>query len=243
MGHDTEADALAAAVAFGDAKIVRSAIASGVDVNLVGRNGVPPLVLAAAKGLQELVVLLLDAGADPKLADRNGGMTALHAAAMHGLSDACAKLLERGADVNAAFGSPPITPLSLAFRRGQRPLLGMLLAAGAAPDVGIDAPDSPPEQRGTTPLLYAASTGDAEMLRLLLSHGADPNRPKDDGMTPLAAAIFRGQLESVQALVEAGADVDQVLAPGPDGAISALELAARCGRKPIASYLGKRSAN
>ena len=50
--------------------------------------------------------------------------------------------------------------------------------------------------------------GHAPLSRLLLSHGADPNRLNDRGQSPLAGAVFKNESEIVDILLEAGADVD-----------------------------------
>lgn len=50
--------------------------------------------------------------------------------------------------------------------------------------------------------------GHASLSRLLLSHGADPNRLNDRGQSPLAGAVFKNEKEIVEILLEAGADVD-----------------------------------
>ena len=50
--------------------------------------------------------------------------------------------------------------------------------------------------------------GHLPLSRLLLSHGADPNRLNDRGQSPLAGALFKGEGEIVDLLLESGADVD-----------------------------------
>jgi ankyrin repeat protein len=45
---------------------------------------------------------------------------------------------------------------------------------------------------GATPFLMAARTGDAELMRLLVSLGADPLLPNQDGTTPLMIAAGVG---------------------------------------------------
>ena len=59
--------------------------------------------------------------------------------------------------------------------------------------------------RGTTALHQAVRN--AEAVRLLLEHGADPNaREEGDNATPLHFAAGGGTLESVRAMLDAGAD-------------------------------------
>jgi len=50
----------------------------------------------------------------------------------------------------------------------------------------------------TTQLMLAAYHGHADLVKLLLSHGADPNSLNDRGQSPLAGAVFKGE----QAVVE-----------------------------------------
>jgi ankyrin repeat protein len=61
------------------------------------------------------------------------------------------------------------------------------------------------EQRSA--LFYAGETGDAEMVKLLIRHGADVNRPDAWGSSPLMAATWAGQTGCVEVLLNAGADV------------------------------------
>lgn len=237
MNDADDADVLAAAVAFEEIEIVRSAIASGVDVNRVGSNGTPLLVLAAAKGTEAIVRLLLDSGADPDQPDQRRGMTALHAAASRGSTDVARELLASGASVNRTFGWPPMTALAVAFRRGYKGLVRLLLDSGADPNASINLPDDPQEQLQLTPLIFAASAGDVEMCRLLIDHGANLDAAKADGMTPLMAATFNGWLEAVRYLTDAGANLNLVNNYDPYKPFSALDLAV-IGRQPeIAAYL------
>lgn len=40
-------------------------------------------------------------------------------------------------------------------------------------------------------LMLAAYHGHAELVKLLIQHGADPNRLNDRGQSPLAGAVFK----------------------------------------------------
>ncbi|GAA5080160.1 hypothetical protein GCM10023259_087040 [Thermocatellispora tengchongensis] len=76
-----------------------------------------------------------------------------------------------------------------------------LLGGGAAADPA-------PGEDASTPLYLAAVGGDAEIVRLLLAHGADPNRlsgGEDEGL-PLCAAAAWNHVEVAEALLAAGAD-------------------------------------
>jgi ankyrin repeat protein len=61
------------------------------------------------------------------------------------------------------------------------------------------------DQRGTTPVMYAAAYGSAEALRTIIAAGADVNATNDFGATALMWGIT--DAEKVRMLVAAGADV------------------------------------
>ncbi len=89
------------------------------------------------------------------------------------------------------------------------------LAGGAAVD-GVDP------ERGGTPLLWAAVTGRAEAIELLIKRGADVNAVDRDGSTALHAAAFLGYDKAVDVLVRDGARLNAANKRGEtplDGAI------------------------
>ena len=56
--------------------------------------------------------------------------------------------------------------------------------------------------------LQASSSGHLEIVKLLLSHGADVNAQSSSGNTPLMYACASGHAEVVRSLLEAGANVE-----------------------------------
>ena len=59
------------------------------------------------------------------------------------------------------------------------------------------------------PLMYYATCGDrADVVRLLLAHGADPDLREGGGLTPLHRAVFRGFYDVAVLLLNGGADVN-----------------------------------
>lgn len=127
-----------------------------------------------------------------------------------------------------AAPSQPETPsdkLFQAVRAGDVAAVRSALAAGGE----VNAKD--PE--GATPLMYAAFyPANADCLRLLLEHGADPNAANVFGASALIWGT--GNLEKVKLLVEHGADVN---ARSKLGKSALLVAASRDGAGPIVSYL------
>ncbi|KAH1026419.1 hypothetical protein HUJ05_000091 [Dendroctonus ponderosae] len=61
---------------------------------------------------------------------------------------------------------------------------------------------------GAPPLWCAAAAGHMEIVKLLISHGAEVNTITRTNSTPLRAACFDGHLEIVKYLVQHGADIE-----------------------------------
>jgi len=188
----------------GCVECIRVLAALKADVNFADQDGVTPLINTLMNGHFDTASALLDAGADPNLADAVG-RTPLYAAVdmntvpssnrpgpktlenkLSGL-ELVAKLLDKGANPNARLKKQ--TPYRSKVDRGTDTMLGA----------------------GTTALLRAARAGDAPMMRLLLSRGADPKiatgsdtptdvnsgpqRRNPGGINPLMAAAGLGSKE------------------------------------------------
>ena len=98
------------ACGYGDIYEVRSLIEKGADVNHQNAKfGWRCLHRAARKGFDEIMELLIEAGADVN-ARGNNGVTALHLAAYYGNDRSVAFLLEKGADIHAMndYGRNPL---------------------------------------------------------------------------------------------------------------------------------------
>ena len=195
-------------------RTVELLLKAGANPKATNEFGANALMAAAAGGDEQSVQLLLSRGVDPNAQPGfnhgafifGGGRSALMWAAFRGDVKIMKLLMDAGADVNGEgmLG----TPLAQAAWADQVAAARLLLERGAKVDAAGHGD-------GFTPLHWAASTeqNGAELVELLLSKGADPNRggggPVDAFMdvpqTPLMLASRRGQTATLQALVSAGA--------------------------------------
>ena len=94
------------------------------------------------------------------------------------------------------------TPLMEAVLAGDREAAGSLLEQGADPDVHDT------DQQWTA-LHLAARDNDAELVKLLLDHGAEVDPVDTFGNTPLWRAVFAAGEDTIRTLLEHGADPDR----------------------------------
>jgi quinoprotein dehydrogenase-associated probable ABC transporter substrate-binding protein len=140
-------------------------------------------------------------------------------------------LLSHGAHLNSIDGQG-FTPLISAVRYGFVPVVGALLDAK-----GSDANFA--DRNGWTPLMWAAWGDNADMLNLLLKHGAKLETTDTDGLTAMAIASQNAKIKSAMTLLAAGADVN---APVAKGGYTPLMLASISGSSELAGALIEHGA-
>jgi ankyrin repeat protein len=106
-----------------------------------------PLYLAAMKGRVEVVVLLLEHGADVSTTD-NDGAAPLHIASPTGHVSVCSILLEKGADV-AVKRDDGGTPLHYAAFHGHATVVQLLFDKGADVQAKTNGGGGTPEDLAT----------------------------------------------------------------------------------------------
>ena len=191
--------ALYSAIARGFNEVVKILLAK-VSPNIAYKNGKTPLILACNKRHTQVVLTLIEGGANLNLAEDDGS-TPLIAACHSDNVSIVSDLLNAGADITRV-NKDGITSLIAACTQGHADIINTLLKAGA--DFTLS------DNSGRTPLIAASEHGHHKAMSMLLESGADPNIVDNNGRTALRAAIeCRHGIASVQAvsiLLKAGAD-------------------------------------
>ena len=165
--------ALHAAAADGSITGALAALFSGVSVDAT-EEGATALPVACREDWEEVVILLLDQGAEANNADNNG-WTPLHHSCYKGHSHIAAVLLSRGADI-ARRTSTGATALMLSCDFGYMDTISVLLGRGAAiDDQDID---------GNT-AMHIASRYFIHTTRLIIRNKADIHIRNSSGKTPM----------------------------------------------------------
>jgi ankyrin repeat protein len=198
-----------------DLESVKVLLAAGSDVNGVTGYGWSPLLVATQNRYYKLGAYLLDHGANPNLANK-GGWVPLYLATDNR---------------NIENGDYPV-------RKGDMDhleFIKLLLDKGA--NVNARLKDSTEtrtvftnqwlDENGATAFLRASQSGDLVLMKLLLSHGADPKIKTELGVSALQVAAGIGwvegityewspkdTLEAVRMLLDLGLDPNEQAATG-----------------------------
>ena len=218
------ATALHWAVHLSDANTVDLLLRAGARTDVADDTGVTPLYLACLNRQGALVERLLQSRANANAA-LVSGETALMTCARTGDAAGVKALLARGASVNAKEPGRDQTALMWAAAQAHPEAVNALLEGGA--DVRarsrsyIQTVTSEVTQRagreelnydvprgGSTAILFAARSGDAESARLLIAAGADVNDALPDGASALVVAAHSGNSAVAQVLLDKGADAN-----------------------------------
>ena len=186
----------------GDTAIVKLLLHAKGDAVTPNANGTTPLMFAAGAGNAQAITMLIERGADVNATDLTNGQTALMFAAAQGRVDAVTTLLARKADPNASTKVSPIITMGERYKaktegKGTREIT----SEGGRSDITA--------MGGLTALMFAAREGHLDVVRELVTAGADVNKPSGaDNMSALIMAIVNGRLDIAKLLLERGADAN-----------------------------------
>lgn len=208
-------DALQAGCSAGSESIVRMLLKRGADIRFRGGYFESPLQAAVSRGSEGIVKLLLDSG--ESVNEKGGAFTypLLRASTCPPSHDPVLKiLLEKGADPNlereeddrvafrfrtALQSARSVSMTIMLLDQGasvntQSGYYGTALHSAVGKDLAMDGSD----------------WKEPEIVRLLISRGADVNAAHWQHGTPLALACGSGRLEQVKLLIEKGSQLNHL---------------------------------
>ncbi len=147
------------AVKNNDVAGVKKLIGQGVNVSELDGSGDAPLVMAAYEGHNEIVKMLLEAGADVTAVDPGMKATALHAAAYAGRTEAAKLLIEYKIDIDKQGPYNGYTALHDAIWQSNIDTAKVLIEAGANLTIKSN--------QGQSPLEFARSKKLTELVTLM----------------------------------------------------------------------------
>ena len=209
-----------------------------VDVNKKSQDGWTVLTKALWMGHDSIAEMVLEAGANPRLGNREG-TTPLMIACKLGSTSSARRILEKDAKTILAVDVKGYRPLMYAAESGEIAIIELLLqhsheminarskregmtalllavskshwaAAKALIEHGVDVDLQSHNRRSYSALHFAAEAGNAPIVEALLDHGATVDTfAKPNNLTPLFLATKSvGNLDTLLALIKAGADVN-----------------------------------
>jgi ankyrin repeat protein len=218
----------AVAIEDGDLDAVKALIedeAASVDTPIdYGEHSITPLLKASWDGDLPIVQYLISKRANINARAGDTKETALMNAVTRGHVEIVKALLAAKAEV-APRNRFDFNAFTSAVAAGNQEIAGLLLDAGAKINDGMS---------GLTPLAFAVSSGNIDMMRFLAAHGADVNYGAKTGdQTALISAIIGAQIEAVKTLIELKADVNAKMKDGT----TPLKLARKGDQEEIIALL------
>jgi ankyrin repeat protein len=213
----------------GNIGVIHVLLESGANTEVATVDGITPLSSAVNSGNEESVSLLLSSGANVNFAPKPQ-FGPLYTAVLDGSASLLGLLISAGADVDMHYfeGSDHIFPLQMAK---DVPIFTILMKHGANPNLFVDTekelpflfqliyakhyeklrialqygadPDVSSEITRTTPLHFAAYSGDSEAVKILLEHKARTGLQDMDLNTPMDIALDNDHSDIVALLKKA----------------------------------------
>lgn len=158
------------------ANSITAAIEQGQDPNALNPDGNPAIIQAVREDSRHVVMALVENAKTDVNIVNHADETPLMYAAILGDMDMAKALVKRGAQVNRLGWAP----LHYAAVKGHTKMVEYLLEQGAFPNA--------PAAEGSSPILLAVSSRDANTVRALLKAGADPRAVNQNRESALSLA-------------------------------------------------------
>ncbi len=170
---------------------------------------------------------LIKDGENPNSVESHGVPLIVYAARYK--ADETVKMLVENPDVDIEAVDPVgENALMMAAINEDMPMIQTLLAK-----------DAEVNKKGWAPLHYAASSGNDEIVKVLLDHSAYIDAGSPNGSTPMMMAAAAGHITTVKLLLDEGADPTIKNQLG----LNAADIAKRYNHRDIADGLNKRMAD
>ncbi len=209
------------------------------DANKPEKNGWAPIHFTVnGRGQKhdgsQLIRLLVDHGADINQ-QKSDGSTALHLAVRNNRKKELAEFLKLNANMNIS-DNDGWTPLITAVSKNNSKMVTDLLKAGA--DINKAS------NKGWSPLHYTVNGKSqkhdgSDLIKILVSHGANINHQKDNGDTAVHLAVVNNRINELNVLMSLKADIN---IPDKDGWTPLISAVYFNDVKSIKSLLRSRAA-
>ena len=179
-------------------EVLQAIIDLGADVNASSKYNRTALMTTCCKSNTDAIYVLLHAGADPNIHDADGNTCLHYAAGGYCSKEVLQAIINCGADVNAINANNG-TALMKACQKGNKDAIDVLLNNGADSNIS--------DVNGDTWLHHAVG-GDCgiDVLRKIISYGADVNAVNKSNETALMKACKKGDMDVINVLLNAGTD-------------------------------------
>ena len=228
---------LGCAVSYNNEELIESLLAAGADPNLRMSEDMSALDVAALQGTAKTLKRLLAAGAKAN-SYNSDGFSALTYALLAGRNDVAPILIEAGA-LDGGVPENAFSPITAACRHNMVALVRFFISQGLSVNAESSYPmeETDPNTGKVTkriiklcPLFMAIAGGNRELVKTLLTAGANPNGGAGFEEPPFFLAMKGKHHEIAAMLLAVGASPD---AADAKGTTVLMEVVKRCSPQAV----------
>ncbi len=215
-------------------KALKCLLANKADLEAKNRYSQTAMHIAAQRNNQEVVKMLLEAGASVDVQDRNGYSPLWYSIAYYNNNKITPLLIEKSKNLNAKtkYGQ---TYLTTAAQYGRDAIVKTLIEKG----VSVDTPD----KNGVTALMYAMQRSRMNLIDLLIKKGADINRVDNEGRNAFTWAVMSNNLAHIKNVWKKFPDPEKLLNKSGKSGMTALYPAVQYNNVSLVEWLISKGAN